>query len=115
MQVTITPHSLCGTVTPPPSKSQAHRVIIAAALAEGCSVISGVQPSQDITATLSCMTALGAEIAWQEDALTIHGIGTAVLPRRRSSAVGNPVLPCGFSSPLPWFWRKGDVSLVGDG
>lgn len=77
MQVTITPHSLCGTVTPPPSKSQAHRVIIAAALAEGCSVISGVQPSQDITATLSCMTALGAEIAWQEDTLTIHGIGIA--------------------------------------
>ena len=33
MNVTITPGMLRGTITPPPSKSQAHRVIIGAALA----------------------------------------------------------------------------------
>ena len=35
MNVTITPTSLAGAVTPPPSKSQAHRLIIAAALSDG--------------------------------------------------------------------------------
>ena len=90
MQVTITPHLLSGTVTPPPSKSQAHRVIIAAALAEGTSVIAGVRPSQDITATLSCMAALGSEITWQENTLTICGVG-----HRRTEAL--PELFCGES------------------
>ena len=33
MNLTITPTRLKGSVTPPPSKSQAHRLIIAAALA----------------------------------------------------------------------------------
>ena len=32
MDVKITPARLHGTITPPPSKSQAHRLIIAAAL-----------------------------------------------------------------------------------
>ncbi len=35
MDVKITPAGLSGAITPPPSKSQAHRLIIAAALAEG--------------------------------------------------------------------------------
>ena len=55
MEVTITPGRLSGTITPPPSKSQAHRLIIAAALAGGESVVSNVAFSQDILATLSCM------------------------------------------------------------
>ena len=59
MNVTIRPQKLCGTITPPPSKSQAHRLIIAAALADGESVLSNVAFSQDILATLSCMEQLG--------------------------------------------------------
>ena len=35
MDIRIIPHSLSGTVTPPPSKSQTHRLLIAAALAAG--------------------------------------------------------------------------------
>ena len=35
MDVTIVPNKLQGRVTPPPSKSQTHRVILAAALARG--------------------------------------------------------------------------------
>lgn len=51
MDITITPGGLAGTVTPPPSKSQAHRLLIAAALAQGESVITNVARSQDIVAT----------------------------------------------------------------
>ena len=32
MNITITPNLLSGSITPPPSKSQAHRLLIAAAL-----------------------------------------------------------------------------------
>ena len=35
MDIRITPGPLAGTVTPPPSKSQAHRLLICAALAGG--------------------------------------------------------------------------------
>lgn len=60
MNLVIYPNRLCGSVTPPPSKSQAHRAIISAALAEGDSMILNLQMSQDIQATLNCMKALGA-------------------------------------------------------
>lgn len=75
MDMTITPGTLTGPITPPPSKSQAHRLIIAAALAQGESVLSNAAFSQDITATLSCMEQLGAE--WEDlgdGRLRIRGI-----------------------------------------
>lgn len=58
MNVTITPTKLRGAVTPPPSKSQAHRALIAAMLAEGECRVEHVAPSRDITATETCMAAL---------------------------------------------------------
>lgn len=48
MNVTITPTRLRGTLTVPPSKSQAHRLLIAAALADGDSQLTNVAMSQDI-------------------------------------------------------------------
>ena len=60
MNITIQPVPLHGAITPPPSKSQAHRLIMAAALAEGESTLFHVAFSQDILATLSCMEQLGA-------------------------------------------------------
>ena len=61
MNVTITPAALGGAVTPPPSKSQAHRLIIAAALSDGVCRLSNVELSQDIQATLRCMRTLDAD------------------------------------------------------
>ena len=55
MNLTIMPALLSGTVTPPPSKSQAHRYLIAAALAGEGSVIENLADSQDIQATRWCM------------------------------------------------------------
>ena len=39
MDVRIRPHALAGAVTPPPSKSMAHRLLLAAALADGVSTV----------------------------------------------------------------------------
>ena len=76
MKITIEPALLTGAITPPPSKSQAHRLLIAAALAEGESRVSNVALSQDIWATLTCMERLGAVWA-RVDASTVslRGIG----------------------------------------
>lgn len=75
MDVKITPRRLSGVVTPPPSKSLAHRWILAAALAAGTSVVKNVAFSEDIEATLRCMEALGASWETREDRLQIAGIG----------------------------------------
>ncbi|MBE6913752.1 MAG: 3-phosphoshikimate 1-carboxyvinyltransferase [Ruminococcaceae bacterium] len=77
MDIQIIPHALAGAVTPPPSKSMAHRLIIAAALASGVSTVKNVAFSQDIEATLRCMQALGA--AWEQTAdgaLHITGVAS---------------------------------------
>lgn len=74
MDIKITPKKLHGRVEVPPSKSVAHRMIIAAALAEGTSTISNLSPSVDILSTIDCMRALGAEISFNADTAVIKGI-----------------------------------------
>jgi len=73
MEQHITPGPLSGTLTAPPSKSQVHRAVIAAALAEGTSRLSGVYFSQDISATVSAMKSLGAKAVSDGDRLVITG------------------------------------------
>lgn len=58
MNVTITPAKLQGTITPPPSKSQAHRFLIGAALAGDMGLVKNPADSEDIRATTRCMTTL---------------------------------------------------------
>ena len=74
MVVTINPGKLKGEVSVPPSKSVAHRLIIAAALAKGESTITNIAMSKDITATLDAMRALGADITVNGDTAVIKGI-----------------------------------------
>lgn len=71
MRVTITPSTAKGTVKAPPSKSIAHRMLIAGALSDGESVIHGISLSQDINATLRCLVALGAEYKVDGDTVRI--------------------------------------------
>ena len=58
MNLKLTPSKLCGTITPPPSKSYAHRALIAAALAGGNSELTNLADSKDIIATRRCLDAL---------------------------------------------------------
>ncbi len=71
--VVITPSRLCGSVTPPPSKSAAHRGIICASLAKGQSVITPFEPSDDMTATIGAVKALGASVTHENNGLKIDG------------------------------------------
>ncbi len=58
--ITIKPRMLKGRVKVPPSKSIAHRAIIAAALSKGDCTIGNVALSADIEATLNGIRALGS-------------------------------------------------------
>ena len=89
--VIIHPRLLKGSVTPPPSKSMAHRKIICAALASGTSTIHNVALSQDIQATLRCMVALGA--TWEQDGTTSRVTGLGDRPYEGEL----PRLDCGES------------------
>ncbi len=75
-QITIESANLKGSVIAPPSKSLSHRVLIAAALSQGKSVISGIKESVDIRATKLCLETLGAKFKYEApQKLEVDGIG----------------------------------------
>lgn len=80
MRVKIDPSIPKGTITAPPSKSMAHRLLICSGLASGTSVVHGIAPSQDVLATLDCLSALGASYTIDDDTVTITGINPAQAP-----------------------------------
>ena len=60
MDIRITPQKLLGAVTPPASKSMAHRAVLAMALASETGTLSNLSDSQDIQATKRCVESLKA-------------------------------------------------------
>ena len=79
--------TLKGEVTPPPSKSQAHRLLICAALAvEHCSIVCN-SVNDDIMATMRCLNALGADITYTSGLFDVKPI----------SLVKGGTLDCGES------------------
>lgn len=73
MKAVIKNSSASGSVFAPTSKSMAHRLLIAAALAEGTSVIHRVTSSEDVVATANCLGALGAKIDVNGEDYTVTG------------------------------------------
>lgn len=72
MKAIFKPCKLKGITDAPPSKSMAHRYLIGAALSKQKCVISGVEFSEDILATIDCLRALGAEIEIEKDSVTVN-------------------------------------------
>lgn len=66
MDIKVIPSALSGEVSIPPSKSAAHRALICAALSDGSSRITPYCTSKDIKTTVSCLRALGMNIAEDE-------------------------------------------------
>lgn len=54
MDITIFPGKLSGTVAAIPSKSQAHRLLICAAFADGPTTLICPETNRDIEATADC-------------------------------------------------------------
>ena len=73
MRAVFTPSTPNGAVQAPPSKSAAHRRLICAGLADGVSVLSGIAPSEDVSATVDCLRLLGAGIELSEGVAKVTG------------------------------------------
>lgn len=82
MDVRIDPSPLSGEVRAPSSKSEAHRLLICAALAPGTTDVDCTTTSDDIDATIACLEALGAHVARTR-------VGFRVRPVRGTSASDN--------------------------
>ena len=89
MNQTLLPGPRSGAVDIPASKSQAHRLLICAALGQTPVTIRCLGISKDIAATIGCLNALGAEIAVSGDLITVQPI--EAVPE------GLCHLPCGES------------------
>ncbi len=109
----IKPCTLSGTVTVPPSKSQAHRAVIAACLSAGSTEIKNLAFSQDITATIRAMEAFGAETKTEDNSLSVCGANP--MPAE------NALIDCGESGStlrflIPLAWDSGTpVRFTGRG
>lgn len=80
------PSRLKGTIDAPPSKSMAHRYLIGAVLSGKTSILTGIDYSEDILATIDCLRALGANIVTDRDTVTIEP--------HQFMQVEEPVLDC---------------------
>ena len=73
-EVTVrTAKKLAGEVEAPPSKAYTQRLLIAAALSQGASKITGPLLSDDTKATLRAVKALNAEVTAKDDCWTVTG------------------------------------------
>ena len=73
MKIEIKKSRATGQVFAPPSKSMAHRMLIAAALADGTSKIKGISECEDVQATIDCLRALGAKIEYNAHDVIVTG------------------------------------------
>ncbi len=85
MTAIIRPSKAHGTVSAPPSKSAAHRLLICAGMCDGESTLRGVAESEDVLATIDCLRALGVAVEKTGETVRINGN-----LREKTSAV----LPC---------------------
>ena len=83
MRVRIEPGIARGKICAPASKSMAHRMLIAAAMAEGVSTVRGVSDCDDVAATVDCLRAMGVKFDISGDTYRVFGIDF------------NKAIPCG--------------------
>lgn len=89
MDVKLNGNSISGEVRAIPSKSDVHRALICAALADRESRVNFSAVSEDINATISCLNSLGAQIS-------VDSLGASVKPIG-ANLNRNATLDCGES------------------
>ena len=97
MDITIFPRKLQGLIEVIPSKSQAHRYLICAALADNETELLCPETSRDMDATADCLRALGANIERTDRGYRVTPITQvperALLPCRDSGSTLRFLLP----------------------
>ena len=112
MLIKINRSNLFGEASFPPSKSDSHRLLIAAALADGVSTVHGISKCDDIEATIASLRAIGAVISIDGDTATVKGVDI----RRSTPTEALPVNESGstlrFLIPLALLTEK-EVRFIG--
>lgn len=75
MTVSAEPSAPSGILTAPPSKSETHRLLLCAGLADGESTVDNVMLSEDIRATIRCLEAFGCGVRTENGTAVIRGTG----------------------------------------
>lgn len=104
MRMRFAPARARGTAPAPASKSMSHRLLIAAGMAPGKSVITGMGENEDVLATLDCLRALGCEATLEGDTATVVGrdpktMTPGILPCRECGSTLRFFLPITLLSP----------------
>ena len=98
MDLTLFPRKLHGTLQAIPSKSQAHRLLICAAFADGVTHLYCPATNRDIEATAACLRALGAGIARTDDGYAVTPI--SALPAKADLYCGESGSTLRFLLPI---------------
>ncbi len=106
MELTFCPARLAGETAAPASKSEAHRRMICAGLTAGETVLTGFMPSEDMTATMNCLSALGVGLREERGTLTVAGGARPPLM---------PLMDCGESGSTLRFFVPVALALTGGG
>lgn len=108
----------CNVVRMPSSKSFAQRAIIAAALAEGVSVLRHYSPCGDNESAIRIAESVGAEISFDGDSIVVKGAGVETVSSRLSEAgvlnVGESGLMTRLMIPLSAALSSNPVVITGE-
>jgi 3-phosphoshikimate 1-carboxyvinyltransferase len=77
------------TLTLPGSKSYTHRVLVAAALADGESLLTNALKAEDTELTAQALAKLGANLDWQGNTIRVQGVGGRWRPVAEPIYLGN--------------------------
>ena len=72
MELTLLPARITGQIAAIASKSQAHRLLICAALADRPARLACGELSEDIQATARCLEAMSASVCYADGAFTVR-------------------------------------------
>lgn len=110
MNITVKPGNVRGCVQVPSSKSIGHRALICAGLSKGRSLIAGLSPSRDITATINGLKQLGICCKLNGHDLMVENKG---LPPQQGEGP-HPLIDCGESGSTLRFLMPVALALAGE-
>ena len=99
MDVRIRKSNLKGDIVVPPSKSLSHRMLLASSLSKNPSTVSNLIFSEDINATISCLSKLGSKFSIHDSSVTIEkcAIEGGVLDASESGSTLRFLIPVSIS------------------
>jgi len=115
MIIRVSPNTLSGEITAPPSKSLSARFIAAALLADTPTMLHGLSECDDTTAALSIAASLGADIELGKDAVNIIPCPSSIpRPRGKELNAGESGLAARMFAPIIALSQE-KISLTGEG